>query len=141
MGWEKWIKWTITNTSSILRFFYTWSLLARFSARGYISSSRLVQDPRYNFGWIKYVGNDVSRSPCFDFNCASWIVHRELIPSDHRSAPTCYLFPVPCLYGMQITWPIWRLFGFTVGLALWIASTVVLNLIAKFQNVSPDRTV
>ena len=43
--------------------------------------------------------------------------------------------------GIQITWPICRLFGFIPGFILIIASTVVLYLCASIHNVSPDLMV
>jgi len=56
------------------------------------------------------------------------------VPAGHLPGPG----PVP---GIQITWPIWRLFGSTLGLAAWIAATVVLNLLAKEKKVSPALMV
>ena len=43
--------------------------------------------------------------------------------------------------GIHITWPICRLFGSMPGLAAIIASTVVLNLFARANSVSPDLMV
>ena len=43
--------------------------------------------------------------------------------------------------GIHITWPICRLFGSMPGLAAIMASTVVLNLFARANSVSPDLMV
>ncbi len=45
------------------------------------------------------------------------------------------------LFGMHNVEPTWMLCGLTVGLALWMASTVVPKRFARRKNVSPGLTV